>query len=369
MGRPPGAKQLELIPRSKNPLLVLDSNHRLVLLTDALDWLELEAKAQDIRRKKLKSRAGRPPNLRALLGAVIFMSMRRVPYRDAEDLLRHYAPARYLCDLTESTWTPDFTTIHNFTKLMGPLGLAELNEMAVKMAVEQGFADPGSLVADTTVQEAHMSYPTEVGLLDKLLGVVDTLVPQIEYWLESGYVAKKKIVNLAMPLLRSIPRGKVGKDVEFGIKWGISRVGGGFVFGSADAAHGNFNDQKYVRRSVEHHTKLFGAVPDAFAFDRGGWSPANNDYLGAVGVRHNGIFPQGRAPWRVDGKVKQRLVKQRARIEGDIGAIKSARYGFNRPAARSEAMMVACGQRAMLGYNLNKLVRMLGQRAELAITG
>ena len=30
---------------------------------------------------------------------------------------------------------------------------------------------------------------------------------------------------------------------------------------------------------------------------------------------------------------------------------------FTRPAARSEEMMVACGHRAMLGYNLNKLLR------------
>ena len=70
-----------------------------------------------------------------------------------------------------------------------------------------------------------------------------------------------------------------------------------------------------------------------------------------------------------DGKHKEKLVNERARIEGDIGSIKGQRYGFNRPAARSEKMMIACGHRAMLGYNLNKLIRMHALRAGLPITG
>ena len=165
MTKRPGVRQLELIPRSKNPLVVLDTHHRLVRLTDALDWVELEAKAQQIRESKLKSRAGRPPHLRVLLGALTFMSMRRITYRDAEDFIRHYGPARYLCGLTDSLWTPDFTTIQDFTQLMGSEGLSALNTMTVQMAVAAGFGDPGILVADTTAQEAPMSYPTEVGLL------------------------------------------------------------------------------------------------------------------------------------------------------------------------------------------------------------
>lgn len=440
-------RQLELIARSKNPTLVLDRNHRLVRLTDALDWTELVGTAQEIRSAKLKSKAGRPPNLRVLVGAVIFMSLRRVAYRDAEDLIRHYGPARFLCGLTDSPWTPDFTTIQDFTQQMGPDGLSALNTMVVQMAVCQGFGDPTTLVADTTAQEAPMSYPTEVGLLAsffrsakrlashagiavgqalrdsrdaiargekqlrtyrffakskeerlslttkaaaiakqvsrklrKALGdpaksrvkgagkaarkrlgqlteTMAKLLPQIEYWLENGWVAKNKIVNLSMPLLRSIPRGKVGKDVEFGIKWGVQRIGGGFVLGAADASRGNFNDQRHVREAISTHKELFGSVPISFAYDRGGWSEANNAYLDEVGVRRNAIAPKGGAKWNIDGKEKKRLIKQRARIEGDIGSIKTQRYGFNRPAARSETMMVACGHRAMLGYNLNKLLR------------
>ena len=79
-------------------LTVLDDpKHPLVVLADMLDWTDLIEVAQGIRRKKLKNLAGRPPHLRALIGAVILMALRNLTYREAEDQIRHYGPARYLC--------------------------------------------------------------------------------------------------------------------------------------------------------------------------------------------------------------------------------------------------------------------------------
>jgi hypothetical protein len=85
--------------------------------------------------------------LRALIGAVLLMATRRMPYRDAEDQIRHYAPARYLCGLTDSDWTPDFTTIQEFTQLLGEEGVEMLNEYVVGAAAKKGLADPKMLVA------------------------------------------------------------------------------------------------------------------------------------------------------------------------------------------------------------------------------
>ena len=48
---------------------------------------------------------------------------RRMTYRDTEDQIRHYAPARYLCGLTESEWTPDANTIQDFEELLGEDGM------------------------------------------------------------------------------------------------------------------------------------------------------------------------------------------------------------------------------------------------------
>src|SRR5229473_887809 len=150
-----GEGQLELIARSKRSTIEVEASHRLVQLTDRLDWDEVEARAELIRASKLKSAAGRPPHLRALLGAMLLMATRRMSYREAEDQIRYYAPARYLCGLTETDWTPDFTTIQDFTELMGEEGIQLINEYAVELAV----------AADTTAQEAAIPWPNEMGLL------------------------------------------------------------------------------------------------------------------------------------------------------------------------------------------------------------
>jgi len=72
-------------------------NHPMVVLTDTVDWTEMEMRAEKIRAKKLKNAAGRPPQLRATLGALTLMAIRKMPYREAEEQIRYYAPARYLC--------------------------------------------------------------------------------------------------------------------------------------------------------------------------------------------------------------------------------------------------------------------------------
>src|SRR3989454_3282772 len=157
--------QLELVPRSKRATIEVEPTHRLVELTDLLDWDDLEARAELIRASKLKSAAGRPPHLRALLGAMLLMATRKMSYRDAEDQIRYYAPARYLCGLTETDWTPDFTTIQDFTELMGEEGIGLINEYAVELAVAEKLADPRIVAADTTAQEAAIPWPNEMGLM------------------------------------------------------------------------------------------------------------------------------------------------------------------------------------------------------------
>jgi hypothetical protein len=70
-----------------------------VQITEEIDWTELEELVQAIRLSKLKNAAGRPPHLRALIGALVLRAMRYRPLRELEDLIRYYAPARLLCGL------------------------------------------------------------------------------------------------------------------------------------------------------------------------------------------------------------------------------------------------------------------------------
>jgi hypothetical protein len=418
-------------------------------------------RAAKIREKKLKNAAGRPPHLRATLGALTLMALRRLPYREVEEQIRYYAPARYLCGLTETDWTPDFTTIQDFAQLMGEDGVKLINEGVVEQAVKLGLADTKVVVADLTAQEAAIPHPNEMGLLggfvrsleaaagkaghifkrflakagnkfraakeqvrkyrlfakdktkaakDKMVAqmasivaginqqlgkvlaaaaehghklrgqavvarrklgewheTMSKLVPQIRYWLRTGFVAAGKIINLHIPELYSVVRRKVGKSVEFGLSWGITRLRGDFVLATMAGAKKDLSDATFAVQAVEQVAALFGKAPRSYAYDRAGHSAQNVKRLRELGVRDVGLAPRGKTPWEVGGAVKARLIKERALVEGSIGTIKCPKYGFNRPAARSVAMMGACGQRAVLGLNLTKLARGAAKNKGIAL--
>jgi hypothetical protein len=161
-----------MFPRSTRPTITVAPEHRLSVLERTIDWTELEERAQLIRSQKLKNGAGKPPHLRALNGAMVLGAGRSMSFREAEDQIRHYGPARLLCGLTETDWTPDHNTIHDYAKLMGPEGMQLFNEYAVELAVEKGLADPRVMVADTTAQEAAIPHPNEMGLMAAFLAAV-----------------------------------------------------------------------------------------------------------------------------------------------------------------------------------------------------
>jgi hypothetical protein len=457
------SRQAELFLRSTRPVIAIDENHRLVRMTDEIDWTGLQELVQAIRMGKLKSEAGRPPHLRALTGALVFRATRKMSYRDTEEQIRHYGPARYLCGLTETEWTPDANTIQDFEELLGEDGIRRVNERVVKWAVEEKLADPTVVVADTTAQEAAIPHPNEMGLMATFMTAVVTaaknvggalkrfvekagqlfqngkrkvreyrlfakekskaaknkmvaqmvsvvekvrkglaqtlehaqrqrarlarhrkvawrklvhleqtmrrLAPQIRYWLRTGWVASNKIISLQMPELYAIVRGKVGKVVEFGLSWGIARLRGGFLLATLGKDKRELQDTKFAVRAVKDHTAIFGKAPKAYAYDRGGWSEANVKELKKLGVADVGLAPRGRAKWAVCGQVRDRLVKERATIEAGIGTVKHWKYGFNRPTVRSAAAMGVAGQRAVLGFNLNKLVRGLADRDRIVLVG
>ena len=456
-----GSRQPDLIARSKQSTISVPDNHPMVVLTDTVDWTEMEARAEKIRAKKLKNAAGRPPRLRATLGALTLMALRSRPYREVEDQIRYYAPARYLCGLTETDWTPDFTTVHDLAQLLGEDGMKLINESVVEQAAALGLADTKVAVADLTAQEAAIPYPNEMGLmggflrsvekaarkagqtfkgfLDKTAGklkaakekmreyrlfaktkeakdrvmaemtklieglnaglgaaldgacaqgrrlrghavaagrklaelraTMGKLLPQIRHWLRTGRVATGKIINLHIPELYSIVRGKVGKAVEFGLSWGITRLRGGFVLATLANGRGDLHDSSFAVRAVEDLAALFGTAPRAYAYDRAGHSAENVARLRKLGVRDVGLAPRGRTAWEVKGRIKEDLIRERTLVEGSIGTIKGQKYGFNRPAARSAAMMGVCGQRAALGFNLTKLVRGVAGKRKLTLAG
>ena len=76
-----------------------------------------------------------------------------------------------------------------------------------------------------------------------------------------------------------------------------------------------------------------------------------------MGVKHVGIAPTGKSEWDCSAAMQEKIKRERAQVEGCIGTVKTSRYGFNKPNARSVKAMETCGHRAILGFNLRKLVR------------
>jgi hypothetical protein len=91
-----GCRQPDLIPRSKTSNISLPDNHPMVVLTDGVEWTEMDARAERIRERRLEDAAGRPPRLRATLGALTLMALCSRPYREVEEQIRYCALARYL---------------------------------------------------------------------------------------------------------------------------------------------------------------------------------------------------------------------------------------------------------------------------------
>ena len=436
--------------------VVIPEHHEMVTLSRVLDWDLMQAIGEAHRSEKIISTRGLSPHYRALNGAVVVRSLKGCDLRSAEDYIRNYIPARYLCDLQNSPWTPDHNTIWDYEVMLGEKGLAEMSDYILRTAAEYGFADPKGLCTDTTAQEANIPYPNEVGhmnafmkslranletlakngkelgktaigkmkeslsdiakqvrshrlfaktreakneiekdlqalsqdLLGQLgdfLGGLDVkknqirgmgkralnnlsenyhnmsqMMDQISKWIQTGKVAKGKILSLFNTHFRAIDRGKLGKQIEFGLKWGINQIRGGYV---SVFMHAQMmcHDANYAVLGVEEHIRIFGKAPRDFGFDRAGWSTEHKEKIKKLGVKNIAIAPKGQADWEVGPRVKDRMVRERAQIEGKIGTMK--RRGLNKSEAKTNLGVQRSALRAGLSLNLRRFAKDMAMSA------
>src|SRR5260370_1341244 len=281
---------------------------------------------------------------------MLLMATRKMSYRDAEDQIRYYAPARYLCGLTETDWTHAFPTIQDFTELMGEEGLGLINEYAVELAVAEKLADPKVISADTTAQEAAIPWPNEMGLMASFFSSVTAASKRGGHALKAFAERVSSKLKAAKEKVRKYRLFAKTKEMRLELLDDMANL--------VKSAPGPLG--RTLRPGVG---SLRGVR------ERAGHSQENVEEVKALGVKQVALAPRGQTKWAVSDKVRRRMVKERAEIEAGIGAVKSGRYGFHRPPARSMAMMGACGQRAVLGFNLNKLIRQIAARDDLVLAG
>jgi hypothetical protein len=187
--------------------------------------------------------------------------------------------------------------------------------------------------------------------------VARRLVPQIVQWITTGVVAKGKIVHAGVTQARAIVRNKAGKKAEFGLPYLLSRLGGGYVFGTL--IRGVIDESKMPLQALAGYRAIFGAqaTPALVVYDRGGYAPATVRALANEGVQAIGIQPKGQGGWHVAEAVCDTVRSERGKTEGIIGTLKTGKYGFNKPKERLWQTLEMAGPRSILAFNLNKLMR------------
>jgi hypothetical protein len=187
--------------------------------------------------------------------------------------------------------------------------------------------------------------------------VAKRLIPQIVQWITTGVVAKGKIVHAGVTQARALVRPKAGKEVEFGLPYLLSRLGGGYIFGTL--IRGMVDESTMPLQALAGYRAIFGAhaTPALMVYDRGGYATATLRALANEGVKEIGIQPKGQGAWRVAEAVRETVRSERGKTEGIIGTLKTDKYGFNKPKERLWHMLEMAGLRSILSCNLNKLMR------------
>jgi hypothetical protein len=192
---------------------------------------------------------------------------------------------------------------------------------------------------------AATKYREQLDLFRKMLS-------QIRQWHRTGFHPKGKIVSLWAQEARAITRGKAGKAVEFGRRWIITRLSGGYVIGTVCKRLGSGADTSLMPEVLEHFERTMGCVPKMTVYDRGGDGARNHALLKKKGIV-NAIFRKGKEALPGLGRnQRRRACRERALSEAAIATIKNPCYGFTKPRARSSEGIILKGHAAIFGANL-----------------
>ena len=192
--------------------------------------------------------------------------------------------------------------------------------------------------------------------LQTMHAVAKRLIPQIVQWITTGVVAKGKSLHAGVTQARALVRHKRGKEVEFGLPYLLSRLGGGYLFGTM--IRGGVDESKMPLQALAGYRTIFGAHATPRCWSTTGVGmPRRRCAPSARRVRDIGIQPKGHGAWLVAEAVRETVRSERGKTEGIIGTLKTDKYGFNKPKERLWHTLEMAGPRSVLSYNLNKFMR------------
>lgn len=247
-----------------------------------------------------------------------------------------------------------FNEIRLFTRGKGEEAIRRKKALGKKL--QQTVAKMERLLRDQIAQMGNGAKSKYEGELERYR----RMLSQIREWHRTGFHPEGKLISLWDTSARAITRNKAGKTTEFGRRWIVTRLTNGYIIGTVCKKLGSDSDSRLMPEILEHFERTMGEPPQTVVYDRGGDGPKNHRTLRAKGIK-NCIFRKGRESQPGLGR-NTRLVarRERALSEATIATVKSSRYGFNRPRARSTEGCVLKGQFAILGANITHLTKDLG---------
>lgn len=209
-----------------------------------------------------------------------------------------------------------------------------------------------------------------VKMRDKALSDIsfyEHMLGQIKKWFDTGFHPQNKILSLWERNARAISKGKIAKSAEFGRRWIVTRLLGGYVIGKPCQKLGADADTEIADEVLMNFLDSVGEVPELFVYDRGADSIKNDQFLTDAGIEHNGIFKKGKKKIQVPSNVFETVRTERSLTEATIAQIKHQKYSFSRPRAHSTETCELKGYFAFIGLNLNNLLRDVSQALDLKL--
>lgn len=410
IGKSKNPKQRDLL----RPMFVdyLDLGHKLVLLSEEIDWQSIEEELS-----KYYSHTGKPSMpIRFMVGCLY---LKRLFNLGDETLAQAWVMNPYMQYFTGETYLQhkflcDPSDFVHFRKRIGEKGIESIFALSVKVHGDNAFSKTS--LSDTTVQENFTTFPTDAKLAKaiidkcnkiaeqegvdqrqnykriskalvrncyngkhskrvqkarasqkKLKTISGRLIRELRRKLSPEQLAKheeelklfelvlaqkrgdkNKVYSLHKPFTACIAKGKAHKKYEFGNKIGLLINSDNLVIQSITAFKNNPHDSRTIAPLIRQMESNFGHKPEEIIYDRGGRGKKE-----IAGVHIKTPTKPKKSDTAYKKQKTRKKFRRRAAIEPVIGHLKTdfrmqQNYLSGEGSPRINALLAAAG------WNLKK---------------
>jgi IS5 family transposase len=136
---------------------------------------------------------GRPGTPAGIYLRMMYLKFRwGLSYEEVETEVKERLPWRYFCHLSLMDTVPDATTLIKLNQRFGNERVASLNKQLVGHLVKHRAIKPRRIRIDSTTLEAHIAYPTDIGILHQAVRTLTRTASSLGEKIVSHVRATKK---------------------------------------------------------------------------------------------------------------------------------------------------------------------------------